>query len=120
VSGRDALSLKDCKSVEIVGLGQDRRHMFLTTDLNFDLFDAFVVFNPYKDQMFWLLVRLPGDHDNRWTEADLASVEYFLKEDFNYDDFDVECELEFGEGFPRSVAACWCFSVTERSGEEGA
>ncbi len=116
--GRDALKLKDCAEIEIVGLGQNRRVIFRTSDENVDLFDQFIVFNPLKDFEFYLLVRVVSDDDKIWNESDLASVEYFLKEDFGYDNYDVDCDLIFGEDFPRSVPACWYFTASEREDEE--
>jgi hypothetical protein len=114
---REPLKLKDAAEIEIVGLGQQRNVIFRTNDPNFDLFDGFVVYNPYEDKEFYLLVRVIGDEDRIWNDTDLACIEYFLKEDFGFDDYDVHCELIFGEDFARSIPTCWFFTISERKEE---
>ena len=116
--GRDRLTLNKCSEIELVGLGQDRRLIFRSLDSNVDLFDHFVTFNPFDDNEFYLLARAPNDDEQVWDESSLASVEYFLKEDFGFDDYDVHCELIFGDEFPRSIQACWCFTISERDEED--
>ena len=115
--GREPLSLKDAVNFEIVGLGQDGRVIFRTSDSNADLFDLFIAFNPFEDQNFWLAISIPGDDEHRWEESDLAGVEYFLSEDFGYDDYDVGYKREFGAGFPRSMPAVWSFEYLLREDE---
>ena len=117
MDGRDSLALKNCTGAEIVGLGQDGRVIFRTTDPNVDLFDQFIVFNGFDDQKFWICMTVLGDDENRWEEADLAAVEYFLTEDFGFDDYDVGYNREFGDGFPRSLPAVWSFECLEREDE---
>ena len=120
MDGRDGLILTNCSEVEIVGLGQNRRLLFRSADSNIDLFDHFVAFNPHADDEYYLLVRVPNDDEYNWDESSLASVEYFLKEDFGFDDYDVHCEVEFGDEFPRSIPACWNFTISKRSDDENA
>ena len=102
------------KPIEVLGLGTGKQFLFCKMLNQLDLYAEMVTPNPFNDRQFWIMLRVPNDDHNAWSDDVLALAHDFIAEKLVNDEFDVDIEPLFGRAFPRSVRACWYVSFSSK------
>ena len=98
--------------VQVLGLGPTRQFLFGRSAEGLDLYDTLVAGNPFGDERFYLLFRVPDDDSRQWSDEDIARIEAYVRECLGSRGIEVHLEHLFGRDFPRGIHACWYLAIS--------